>query len=448
MKLTIQTSIYLAFFLVSCGNKGTHGVTPFDSTAVSIDTTAFDSLATEPSTIKDVDGNVYKVITIGNQVWMAENLKTTKYNDGSEISHITDKNLWDGCGQGAYCWYDNNSVNKASYGAIYNWYAVNTSKLAPKGWHIPTDDEWKELENYLGEMAGDKLREKGKSHWKVSQSIATNKSGFTALPGGVFSNSFFEKIGEEGYWWSSTEDEDNRAVGICLLGDKSITPCSPPRHYGISVRCIKDNSSNSHLTSNSSDINWLMGVWEVQTNEGLMILTILDSHNATFLGERGTYTIDNSILKWNDKPGSVTTFKLNCSNQTIDGGGGYVLRKRSGSINNNQTNKSSNTQSSKVYKRTSRDYFSCTSAVYEFLANHTFVSSDGSRLTYDMSELRIAFTSGKPLIFTNVEILGYNQDVAKIRAMWIGNGSTTSFLINASTGTVTDSDGTLHQAVN
>ena len=100
--------------------------------------------------VKDIDGNKYKTIKIGTQIWMAENLKTTHFNDGTSIVQIDKYDDWKGLISPAYCWYANDSTNKEVYGALYNWYAVNTKKLCPKGWHVPTDEEWKQLEICLG----------------------------------------------------------------------------------------------------------------------------------------------------------------------------------------------------------------------------------------------------------------------------------------------------------
>jgi hypothetical protein len=205
-----------------------------------------------------------------------------------------------------------------------------------------------------------------------------------------------------------------------------------------------NTSQNSNV--HSSDNNWVIGVWEVQTDAGLMNLTILDSQNATFLGDRGKYTIDNGVLNWRDKYGIVSPFKLNYSNQTIDGGGGYVLRKRNVSSNNSQTSRSSSNQSTKSYNRTYRDYFESESAIHEFLSNHTFVSSDGSKLTYSIGELIIKFPSSR-LQLINPNILSYNQDRAIIRLMSTQANVSIKFTIDASNGTITDGQ-TVYRAIN
>ena len=113
------------------------------------------------ATVADIDGNIYNTVKIGNQAWMAENLKTTKYNNGTEIPLIVDKPAWEALMTGGYCWYNNEDVNKNIYGALYNWYAVNTGNLCPIGWHVPSYNEWDILAAYLGgvDIAGGKLKE-------------------------------------------------------------------------------------------------------------------------------------------------------------------------------------------------------------------------------------------------------------------------------------------------
>jgi uncharacterized protein (TIGR02145 family) len=138
-------------------------------------------------TAKDVDGNVYNTVTIGAQVWMAENLRTTKYNDGTSIPLVTDSTKWSDLSTPAHCWYNNDKASyKATYGALYNWYTVATDNLCPTGWHVPTTAEWQILKDYLGSSVdGGKLKESGTTHWKSPNKGATNESGFTALPGGL-----------------------------------------------------------------------------------------------------------------------------------------------------------------------------------------------------------------------------------------------------------------------
>src|SRR5690554_5475820 len=157
--------------------------------------------------ITDIDGNTYKTVTIGTQTWMAENLKVTKYNDGIAIPNVTDNTAWRELATGALCDYANTPSNSETYGKLYNWHAVNTGKLCPTGWHVPSDAEWTELTDYLGgtSVAGGKLKETGTTHW-ARNTGATNETGFTALPGGGRDDSgTFYGIGGDGFWWSATE---------------------------------------------------------------------------------------------------------------------------------------------------------------------------------------------------------------------------------------------------
>ncbi|MGD9977589.1 MAG: fibrobacter succinogenes major paralogous domain-containing protein [Bacteroidales bacterium] len=198
------------------------------------------------STITDVDGNAYNIVTIGTQTWMAENLRTSKYNDGTAIPYVTDDMEWS---TPAYSWYNHDaSTYKNSYGALYNWYTVNTGKLCPANWHVPTDDEWTVLTDYLGgtSVAGGKLKETGTTHWRSPNAGATNESRFTALPVGYYrydNGGMFGHFGLVGYWWSSTEYNtlkttawNRQMIYTTTVVDRNYLKKS----YGLSVRCIKD----------------------------------------------------------------------------------------------------------------------------------------------------------------------------------------------------------------
>jgi len=199
----------------------------------------------QAQTVKDIEGNVYKSVAIGKQVWMAENLRTTKFNDGTAISLVADDMAWGALTTPAFCWYNKDAVaNKNTYGALYNWYTVSTNKLCPKGWHVSTDAEWTTLTNYLGgeNIAGGKLRETGITHWEKPNSGATNESGFTTLPAGYRNNhGAFANIGFFGFWWSATENVPTaswcRTMG-CSGSD--VLRIFSLKKNGYSVRCIKD----------------------------------------------------------------------------------------------------------------------------------------------------------------------------------------------------------------
>jgi len=194
-------------------------------------------------TVKDIDGNVYKTVTIGTQTWMAENLKTTKLSDGTPIPLVSVYDEWQALSTPGYSWYENNATSKNSYGALYNWYAVNTGKLCPSGWHAPSDGEWSALTNYYGveEIAGGMLKEKGTTHWQDPNGGATNEGGFTALPGGHRGfNGGYGDQGDFGYWWSSTESNATEAwYRIIGYRESNIQRLSFGRkNSGYSVRCV------------------------------------------------------------------------------------------------------------------------------------------------------------------------------------------------------------------
>jgi uncharacterized protein (TIGR02145 family) len=194
-------------------------------------------LQSESATVTDIDGNVYHTVKIGNQIWMIENLKVTKYNDGTSIPNVTDNTIWGGLTTPGYCWYNNDTSYKEPYGALYNWYAVNTGKLAPAGWHVPTDAEWLTL---LSSEDGGTLKEIDFSHWNSPNTGATNSSGFTALPGGRrYWNFVF--IGNNSYWWTTDSYNDDIAWSRMLFYDNISAPRNNNYKYeGCSVRCIKD----------------------------------------------------------------------------------------------------------------------------------------------------------------------------------------------------------------
>jgi uncharacterized protein (TIGR02145 family) len=200
---------------------------------------------TDPLTISDVDGNIYNVIRIGTQLWLKQNLKTTKLNDNSSIPLVTGSSAWSNLSSSGYCWYDGNEGYKSTYGAIYNWYAVNTGKLCPAGWHVSTDNDWISLEFYLGGVspAGGKLKETGTTHWLSPNYGAKDEYGFTALPGGWRrgDNGTFEFMTSYGLWWTSTEYISPEAYyrKIWYDDDKTYKSFSHEK-YGMSVRCMKD----------------------------------------------------------------------------------------------------------------------------------------------------------------------------------------------------------------
>jgi len=194
--------------------------------------------------VTDIDGNVYKTVRIGSQVWMAENLKVTHYRNGDAIPNVKDEGQWELSEKGAYCNYDNSNSNGNTFGRLYNWYAVNDPrKIAPKGWHVPSNAEWRVLTAYLGDayVAGGKLKEKGLAHWKFPNHEANNISGFNALPGG-FRNfaGGFEYIFWGCGFWSSSSLNDDATVFLLDYNTSDFAEIVEGHRFGRSVRCIKD----------------------------------------------------------------------------------------------------------------------------------------------------------------------------------------------------------------
>jgi len=238
---------YMSYVLCRSMHKDDNKVRAF--TFSKSDGVGFSVRCIKDNTMTDQDGNVYKTITIGTQTWMAENLRTTKYQDGTAIPNETDFTAWKKLTTGAYCNFNNttNAETIATYGRLYNWYAVADSRMiAPTGWHIPTDAEWTILSTYLGgeDVAGSKIQEIGTTHWirPIPSGLATNESGFTALPSGYREGEGsdpeetggFTWLGFIGSWWSIT------AATRELEGDTYFYQSSGFLSDGYAVRLVKN----------------------------------------------------------------------------------------------------------------------------------------------------------------------------------------------------------------
>lgn len=210
-------------------------------------------------TLTDIDGNVYQTVKIGSQTWMKENLAVIHYRNGDPVLNIINDSLWVTSDSGAYCNFNNDESYIKTYGRLYNWYAVNdTRMLSPAGWHIPTDEEWKQLEIFLGlthEQAdsidcfrgtteGGKMKEPGNLHWRDPNSGATNSSGFSSLPGGARYVDSFTYFTFYGFWWTATKTNFNQSIYRALsynesrIGRNYYGPDN--RALGLSIRCVKD----------------------------------------------------------------------------------------------------------------------------------------------------------------------------------------------------------------
>ncbi len=207
-------------------------------------------------TVTDIDGNVYKTVKIGDQWWMAENLKVTHYRNGNVIAYIADSTQWLDVLVGAYCSYGNDENNVATYGYLYNWFAVKDDRnIAPVGWHLPTDGEWKELEIFLGISQsqvdstgfrgineGGKLKEASIDHWLSPNTGANNETGFTALPSGYcYDDGRFNNIGYSAIFWTATESSSyNMWARLLYYSQSGIYRYESDEGVGFSVRLVKD----------------------------------------------------------------------------------------------------------------------------------------------------------------------------------------------------------------
>ncbi|MDF1546839.1 MAG: fibrobacter succinogenes major paralogous domain-containing protein [Bacteroidales bacterium] len=211
-----------------------------------------DPVEAETGTVTDADGNVYKTVKIGTQTWMAENLKTTKYRNGDAIPEVTEDDEWMYLFTGAYCNCYNDVNNVTLYGRLYNWYAVTDSRnIAPAGWHVPSEEEWKILSDFLGgeDIAGGKLKstgntEDGNGLWFSPNTGASDEFGFKALPGSCRDSElgkFLGFLGDVGYWWASTSYSNGQAYSRRTVFHSSVLEKKIMyKQSGFSLRCVKD----------------------------------------------------------------------------------------------------------------------------------------------------------------------------------------------------------------
>lgn len=209
----------------------------------------FLSSKNQAQTVTDIDGNVYNTVTIGSQVWLKENLKVTHYRNGDTIPNVVDNTAWSELTTGAYCNYGNNAGNSTEYGRLYNWFAVNDSRIiSPVGWHIATDAEWTILTDFLDgeDVAGGKLKEMGTVHWASPNVGATNEVDFTALPGGYRANNeIYLGIHNIGSWWSASQSSSSEAWARGIFSDAINVDRGGyyEKKMGFSVRCVMDPST-------------------------------------------------------------------------------------------------------------------------------------------------------------------------------------------------------------
>ena len=237
--------IFLTIILFLYRNKSTEALQTENTASTELNTIENQPDSPTEERTEPNQGNQYKTVRIGNQVWMAENLNVDRFQNGDRIPEAKTEEEWKRAGENgepAWSYYQNNTSNGVQYGKLYNWYAVNDPRgLAPKGWSIPNDREWTTLSEYLGgeEGAGDKM--KSTSTWK-GNGYGTNESGFSGLPGGYRNDAGgFYHVGSDGYWWSSTEDGTSRAWDRGLYyGEGYLVRSSSTEGEGFSVRCLRD----------------------------------------------------------------------------------------------------------------------------------------------------------------------------------------------------------------
>jgi uncharacterized protein (TIGR02145 family) len=200
----------------------------------------------QPNSVTDINGNVYPTVKIGNQIWMKENLKVTKLNDGTAIPEVINNTTWAQTNSPGYCWYENDKPTYGNtYGAFYNWYTVETGKLCPTGWHVPTEAEWDTLIAFAGGAAtgGKALKEVGNTHWSCEMHNGTNSTGFTALPSGRrhYLSGSFDFVGQTTSFWTVTSINESNAFGKTIYCETHDVPgYNANKHEGMPVRCLKD----------------------------------------------------------------------------------------------------------------------------------------------------------------------------------------------------------------
>jgi uncharacterized protein (TIGR02145 family) len=217
-----------------------------------------DKLLQSFSNVTDIDGNNYKTVKIGTQIWMSENLKTSRYRNGDVIPVVTDNTAWSGLTTGARSWYNNDStLYEYPYGNLYNWYAASDNRnICPSGWHVPSDSEWTVLTDYLGgSVAGGKMKSAGTAYWNSPNTGATNESGFSVLPGGYRnSDGSFDDVSYNAFFWSATENDADfsRALNRSLSLNHGYARRSFGnfKSFGASVRCLKDTDIDINQSLN------------------------------------------------------------------------------------------------------------------------------------------------------------------------------------------------------
>jgi uncharacterized protein (TIGR02145 family) len=377
-----------------------------------------DTILPSPSTVKDADGNTYKTITIGNQIWMAENLRTTKYNDGTAIPNVTDNATWSTLTTPAYCWYNNDADSLGKiYGGLYNWYAVNSGNLCPTGFHVPTNEDWSLLidnliangYNFDDTKIDDKVAKSmaDTTSWNSSQGVGSagntdfpekrNLSGFSGLAAGGQYDGLFKDIGIHCSWWSLTEfDSNNSWYRNLYYGGSSVGMFYMDKKSGLSVRCMKDTSRKpiSHQITLSDTLTEKGKIVEIPISTDLIALSesiisyqfkvSYDSTKLKYTGTSLTGTIaeGGSVLVNVAGPDSL---KVSYMNSNAITGSGVILKLQFRTLDYDTT-----------YVNLSNFYFNATPVVD--IKNSTIIIADtiapkaSISFSHDVNNLRYADT--------------------------------------------------------
>jgi uncharacterized protein (TIGR02145 family) len=264
------------------------------------------------TTVSDADGNQYNTVTIGTQVWTKENLKTTKYSDGTSIDLVTENSAWSDLFTGAYCQYPSSGDD---YGYLYNFYAVDNSKnLCPTDWHVATYDDWNALVSYLGgpSDAASKLKEIGTAHWGEPNTDATNESGFTAFGGGYRNpNGVFYNILDDGYFWHGTETgEDYAWYSVMDPSSGYLNITDNDKKDGMSVRCIRDISAGIEESHNQS-----FEIYPNPTQDFIQIENLSDCKSIEIFNVTGQLVVSQTIT--NESNFKIDISELNSGNYLV-----------------------------------------------------------------------------------------------------------------------------------
>ena len=332
---------------------GKHAVSSYDSIVF------YDpiSIKFNDSILTDASGNTYTSVKIGTQEWMAENLRATKYSDGTVIPNVTDSAQWVSLTTGAWCHYNNDSQYDSVYGKLYNWYTVETGKLCPSGWHVPADADWTALDDYLAanghsgtEPEALKATSGWGDHWYYN---GTDDYGWNALPGGMFVKHpyrSFDGLGRDGFWWSSSQYDyittSTYAFARVITAYNQYFFSAWEKERGHSIRCIKsaaDTAASMYLI----DSGIVIGKYTTSTIDSVVFYrpVMLPTLTTTISSIKGTSAVIGGDIT-NNGGGAVTSRGV-CwgtssnpttgDNSTVNGSGTGIFTSNLSGLTRNTT---------------------------------------------------------------------------------------------------------------